>query len=240
MKILPLKGRFEGFTYEVKGNDIQVVTLNLENEETKIFAEAGSLFYMDSSVKFTAGTGVRKGVFSTVKSMIKRKMAGESAFVLEFSGKGKVSFTSNRISRIIPVRLDNESIFAQKDSFLCGEGDLDISFFVEKSFMRGIFGGEGFVFQKISGTGVVFISATGFVEEIKLEGNTILVETGKAVAWDGSVNYSVSMIKSLKTAIFGGEGLFLTCFSGYGTIIVQSISFEALREEILRDFKPEK
>ena len=240
MNILPLKGHSEGFTYEIKGNDIQAVTITLESEDVKILAEAGSLFYMDGSIRFTTRAGTGKGIFGAAIAVIKRKMAGESAFLLEFSGKGRVSFTSNRISRIIPVRLDNESILAQKDSFLCGGGNLDISFSVEKSFVKGMFGGEGFVFQKISGTGVVFISATGFVEEIKLEGNTILVETGKAVAWDDSVNYSISMIKSLKTAIFGGEGFFLTGFSGHGTIIVQSINFETLKQEILRDFKPEK
>lgn len=240
MKILPLKGECEGFAYEVKGNDIQALTVSLENEGVKILAEAGSLFYMDSSVKLTTKAGMGKGIFSAVTGMIKRKMAGESAFLLELSGKGRVSFTSNRMSKIIPVRLDNEFIFAQKDSFLCGAGNLDISFFIEKSFMKGMFGGEGFVFQKISGSGTVFISATGFVEEIRLKGDTVLVETGKAVAWDGSVDHSVSMIKSLKTAIFGGEGLFLTKFSGYGSVIVQSIDFETLRQEILKDFKPEK
>ena len=172
--------------------------------------------------------------------VLKRKIAGESAFLTYFSGSGTVAFSSERMGKVVPVLLEDDEIVAQRDSFLCGIGEVNVDFALQKSFSEGLFGGEGFILERISGNGIVFINATGFVEVKELESDSLLVETAKAVAWDSSLSYEIEVIRDIKTALFAGEGLFLTKLSGTGTVILQSVDFEALRRKILGNLNREQ
>ena len=227
MEILPKQGR----GYEIKGNEFQVVEFNL-SEVGEVIAEAGNLFYMSDDVKMEATTG-EDGILGAITSVIKRKIMGESLFLTKFYGNGIVAFSGERLGKIIPVRLTGESIYAQKDAFLCGIGKLELGVALQRSIGGGLFGGEGFILEKITGEGIVFLNATGYVESFTLENNRIRVETGKAVAWSGDIDYDVVLISDVKTALFGEEGLFLTRLSGKGTVILQSHDLNSFERKIL-------
>jgi len=227
MRILPLTGD----NYTVKGGELQVVEINLDGK-IEVVAEAGNLFFMTEYVRMEAKVD-GDGILGTIGNVLRRKIAGESAFLTRFYGNGTVSFSSERMGKVIPVLLENEELFAQRDSFLCGMGEVNVDFTLQKSLSGGLFGGEGFVLEKITGSGIVFLNATGFVEVRELENETIMVETAKAVAWSEGINYDIEIIRDVKTAIFGDEGLFLTKLSGSGTVILQSVDFETLKRKIL-------
>ncbi len=227
MKILP-----EVFgSYQIKGNDIQVVEVKLQRGE-EVIAEAGNLFYMDSNIRMEAKVD-GEGVLGVIGNILKRKIVGESAFFTRFTGNGVVAFSSERMGKIVPILLEGGSIYAQRDAFLCGVGDISIDMALQKRLSSGFFGGEGFILEKVSGKGLVFINATGYLEIKELQGETILVETAKAVAWSEGIDYDIEIIRDIKTAIFGDEGLFLTKLSGSGTVILQSVDFETFKRKII-------
>ncbi len=227
----------EGENYKIKGDDIQVVEITVREGE-EVVAESGNLFYMSGNIQMEAKSG-GNGFLSSLGKIVKRKLAGESAFLTHFTGRGVVAFSSDKVGKIVAIRLENDTIYAQKDAYLCSVGEIELDIALQKKLSGGLFGGEGFILEKISGNGIVFLSATGYLEIKELQNETILVETAKAVAWSEGIDYSIELVGDLKTAIFGDVGLFLTKLSGTGTVILQSVDFEKFKREILKDVKTE-
>lgn len=212
--------------YKISGDNLQLVTLQIDPGE-KIYAEAGSMVYMSGNILMEAKMrgGLLKG--------IGRKLAGETLFLTEFtssSGKGLVSFGGNAPGTIKAVDLTTGKDFmVQKDAFLVAEDTVDMSIAFQKRLGAIFFGGEGFILEKLSGTGKAFIHACGdFVEFDLKPDQTLKVDTGSVVGWDATVTFDIERVKGIKTMFFGGEGLFLTTLKGPGKAIIQSMSLANL------------
>jgi len=218
--------------YEITGNNLQIVTVELEPNEM-VFAEAGAMVYTSGNMSFKpkARGGIMKG--------LKRKLTGESFFLTEFSpkgGKGLAAFGGNAPGTIKPIPLSpGKEFLVQKDAFLCAEEGVNLDLAWQKKLGAALFGGEGFILQKLSGTGTAFIHATGDFVEIDLKpGQTMKVDTASAVGWDSTVKYDIQRSGGLKTMMFGGEGLFVTTLTGPGKILLQSMNLSELAAALSR------
>jgi len=206
--------------HTILGDNLQMVRIHLDAGEL-VRAEAGAMVNMSGNM--TMESEMTGGLFRGIK----RVFSGESLFLTRFSpagGDGFVSFAGNVPGRILARDVEKTPLIAQKDAFLCSaEGvDLDIAF--QKKIRSGLFGGEGFILQHLSGTGPVFLHCAGDILEIPLrEGETIKVQSGLVVAFDDTVDYSIDYAGNITTILFGGEGLFLTTLTGPGTVILQSM-----------------
>lgn len=212
--------------YEIIGDNLQIVRLELEEGE-KAYGEAGSMVYMSSNIKMEAKA--RGGMLKSIG----RKFMGETFFMTEFSpmhGNGFVGFAGNAPGKIKDLKIEGGKEFiVQKDAFLCAENGIELSVAFQKRLGSVFFGGEGFILERISGNGLAFIHACGDFAEMELrEGESIRVDTGSVVGWEGSVDYSIERVKGIKTIFFGGEGLFLTTLKGPGKIIIQSMTLHNL------------
>lgn len=221
--------------YEIQGDNLEMLKVVVD-PQFNVFAEAGKMIYvrgnvqMDSRMPEAGGTG---GFLGKVMGAGKRMLAGESLFFTHFEGQGEAGFAGDFPGRILPVGLQNHSILAQRDAFIAAIGKVDISIALQKRIGGALFGGEGFILEEISGDGVVFIHAGGDLFSFDLEpGETIQIDTGSVVAWDSTVQYDVQMMGSVKSALFGGEGLFLTTLTGPGTVVVQTMTLSKLRRQI--------
>jgi uncharacterized protein (TIGR00266 family) len=217
--------------YEIIGNNLQLVKIEIEQNE-KIFAEAGSLVYMTNNINMEAK--MRGGFLSGLG----RKLAGETLFLTEFKSdadKGLIAFGGRAPGTIKKINISPGMDFiVQKDAFLCAENSIDISIAFQKRLGSIFFGGEGFILEKISGNGNVFIHACGDFIEIDLKTDEIIkVDTGSVVGWDSTVSYSIERVKGIKTILFGGEGLFLTTLKGPGHIIIQSMDLGNLASALM-------
>ncbi len=212
--------------YKITGDNLQVVTIELEGNE-KVYGEAGSMVYLTPNMQMEAKA--RGGLLKSIG----RKLAGETFFMTEFSpagGIGIVAFGGNAPGTIKDITLEKGKEFiVQKDAFLCAENSIDISIAFQKRLGSIFFGGEGFILERLSGEGLVFIHACGdFIEMDLREGESIKIDTGSVVGWEGSVDYDIERVKGIKTIFFGGEGLFLTKLRGPGKIIIQSMTLHNL------------
>ena len=221
--------------YKISGDNLQLVTLQIDPGE-KLFAEAGSMVYQSGNINMEAKLrgGLLKG--------IGRKFAGETMFLTEFTsagGTGMVSFGGNAPGTIKPIELSSGREFlVQKDAFLVAEDKIDISVAFQKKLGASFFGGEGFILEKLSGNGTVFIHACGDFVEFDLKPDQVLkVDTGSVVGWDGTVTYDIQRVKGIKTMFFGGEGIFLTTLKGPGKVVIQSMNLGNLATA-LRPFMP--
>ncbi len=229
MRILERQTR----AYEIVGDNLEMLKVGVGRHP--IFAEAGKMIYMRGAVKMETRltNNKEKGFFDKLLSAGKRILAGESLFLTFFEGQGEVGFAGDFPGRILPIGLSNEAILAQKDAFLAAIGEIDISIALQKRLGGALFGGEGLVVEKLSGDGVVFIHAGGDLVTFELEaGESIQVDTGCVVAWDEGVTYDIRLVSGIKTAIFGGEGLFLTTLTGPGTVVVQTMTLAKLRRQL--------
>jgi len=222
--------------YKITGDNLQLVTLEIEPSE-KIFAEAGSMVYMSANMNMESKM---RGGF---KSAIGRKFTDESFMLTEFTsvgGKGIVSFGGNAPGTIKDLKVGaGKEYLVQKDAFLCGQDSVKLSVAFQKKLGSAFFGGEGFILQKLSGEGTVFVHACGdFVEFDLKENQTLKVDTGSVVGWDSTVKYEIERVKGVKTIFFGGEGLFLTTLTGPGHVILQSMTLGNLATA-LRPFLPQ-
>ena len=211
--------------YSIVGDNLQMVTISLENGE-RICAEAGAMVNMSGNIKMH--TNMKGGLLGGLK----RVVTGESLFLTEFTpegGNGFVSFAGNVPGKIVPVTLNGNEFIAQKDAFLCAEDSVELSVAFQQRVGAIFFGGEGFILERLSGKGTAFIHAWGDFVEFDLEaGQSMKVDTGCAVGWDGTVSYDIERVKGIKTMFFGGEGLFLTTLRGPGKIIIQSMTLHNL------------
>ena len=221
--------------YEIIGSNLQFVKVYLSVGE-EIYAEGGKMMFksqnmnMESKIVGDTRNDKLKGVFTRV-------VTGESLFTTHFTplnGDGYVAFAGDFPGKIQPIELkDGESFIAQRDSFVCATKNVSFSIALQKKVGVAFFGGEGFILEKFTGPGTVFIHAGGDFYTVELaSGEKIHVDTGCIVGFEEKVDYDVEFVKDIKTAIFGGEGIFLATLTGPGKIILQSITLARLRREI--------
>jgi len=229
--------------YTIHGDDMQVVSIELDPQET-VIAEAGAMNWMDRDIQFEAkmgdGSEPESGIFGKLLNAGKRILTGESLFLTHFTnigyGKKEVAFAAPYPGSIIPIdlQLHGGEIICQKDAFLCAALGTSVSIAFTKKLGAGFFGGEGFILQKLNGDGLAFLHAGGTVVKKELTGNSILVDTGCIVGFTGNINYSIERAGNLKSMFFGGEGLFLATLEGTGTVYLQSLPFSRLADRILQ------
>lgn len=219
--------------YSIIGDDLQVVEIELEPGEAAR-GEIGTMMYMDEGIDMQTSTG--GGVFKGLKRMI----TGESFFISAFKNTGqktqKVGFGASYPGKVIPVDLADEggSFLCQKDAFLCAGAGIEIKVAFTKKFGSGLFGGEGFVLQRLEGDETAFIHAGGTCIKRKLEkGETLRADTGCLVGLSESVDYKIKFVGGFRNALFGGEGLFLAELEGPGTVYLQSLPFSRLVDRIV-------
>lgn len=229
--------------YTLHGDDMQFVQVELDPKET-VIAEAGSLMMMDDGIKMETvfgdgSSGRGGGLMGKLLGAGKRVLTGESLFMTTFtnegSGKKHVSFASPYPGKIIPMDLSEHQgkIICQKDAFLAAAKGVSIGIELQRKLGTGFFGGEGFIMQKLEGDGMAFVHAGGTIYKKKLApGELIRLDTGCLVAMTGDVEYSIEAVGGVKTALFGGEGLFLATLRGPGTVWVQSLPFSRLASRV--------
>lgn len=227
-------------TYTIHGESMQFVDITLDPDET-VVAEAGMMMYMTDGVDFTTrmGDGSDTGVMGKLWGAAKRAVTSESLFLTHFTNESRgvahVAFAGPFPGQIVPVDLAGVEgdLICQRDAFLCAARGTRISVAFTKKLGAGFFGGEGFVLQKLSGDGLVFLHAGGSVVEHRLEGEKVRVDTGCLVAFESGIDYDVQLSGGLKSMMFGGEGVFLTTLKGTGRVWLQSLPFARLADRVL-------
>ena len=230
--------------YEILGDDMQVVEVELDPEET-VIAEAGTMNWMDNGITFEAkmgdGTEVDKSVLGKIFGAGKRAITGESIFITHFTnkdyGKKKIAFAAPYPGKIIDLDLSempNNQFTCQKDAFLCAALGTKVDITFSKRFGSGLFGGEGFILQKLSGDGKAFLHAGGTVVKKELNNQKLKVDTGCLVGFTEGIDYNIERAGELKSMLFGGEGLFLATLEGTGTVYLQSLPFSRLADRIIK------
>lgn len=218
--------------YQILGDDLQLVEVALDPGEG-VRAEAGTMTYMEAGIDMqtSTGGGVLKG--------LKRAVTGESFFISNFTNqsnqKSKVAFAAPYPGKIITLDLSamGGRFLCQKDSFLCAAAGIEIEIAFTKRLGAGLFGGEGFILQRLEGDGIAFIHAGGTVIEKDLAtGDTLRVDTGCLVAFSPTVDYDIQFIGGFRNSLFGGEGLFLTQLRGPGKVYLQSLPLSRLADRI--------
>ncbi|WP_378953011.1 TIGR00266 family protein [Pelosinus sp. sgz500959] len=231
--------------YKIFGTEMQFVEVELDPGES-VIAEAGAMMYKDSTVEMDTifGDGSAKssqgGLFDKLVGAGKRLLTGESLFMTVFThrgaGKAKVAFGAPYPGNIIPMPLSQfgGTIICQKDSFLCAAKGVSVGIYFQRKIMTGLFGGEGFIMQKLDGDGLAFMHAGGTILERQLQSGEVLhVDTGCIVAFEPSVQFDIQKAGNIKSALFGGEGLFFAVLQGPGKIWLQSLPFSRLAGRML-------
>ncbi len=229
--------------YHIHGEEMQCVEIELDPQETAI-AESGAFMMMDDGIQmqtiFGDGTGQEKGFFGKLMSAGKRVLTGESLFMTAFTnvgnGKKKVSFASPYPGKIIPLDLEQlgGKMICQKDAFLCAAKGVAVGIEFQRKLGTGLFGGEGFIMQKLEGDGLAFVHAGGHIVEKELStGDLLKIDTGCIVAFTPSCNYDIQFVGGIKNTIFGGEGLFFATLRGPGKVWIQSLPVSRLASKIL-------
>jgi uncharacterized protein (TIGR00266 family) len=228
--------------YQIIGNSMQVLEIELDPQET-VIAEAGAMTYMEQGIDFETrmgdGSNPDQGLFGSLFSAGKRMVMGESLFTTHFTNRGeeksRVAFSAPYPGTMMALDLAElgGSVVCQKDAFICAALGTSIDITFSKRFGSGLFGGEGFVLQKLSGDGLAFIQAGGTVIEKKLNGEKLRVDTGCLVGFTDGIDYDIERAGGLKSMVFGGEGLFLATLQGHGSVWLQSLPFSRMADRIL-------
>lgn len=238
------RARAHEIDYELFGEDMQYLEVTLDPGESCI-AEAGAFMYMDPGIQmqtiFGDGSGQDQGGFmGKLLSAGKRMVTGESLFMTAFGNSGggrqKVAFAAPYPGKIIPVDLRQHGgrLLCEKDAFLCAAKGISVGIALNRRLGAGLFGGEGFILQKLEGDGLAFLHSGGTILSRELAaGETLRVDTGCIVAFEQTVNYDIQMVSGVKTAFFGGEGLFYAALTGPGRIWLQSLPFKRLAMQVL-------
>jgi uncharacterized protein (TIGR00266 family) len=228
--------------YEIKGSEMQFVEVELDPGEAAI-GEAGSMFFMDPGIAMEAvfgdGSGGQSGLFGKLLGAGKRLLTGESLFTTIYSNqvnsKQRVAFGAPYPGKIVPMQLGTlgGTLLCQKDAFLCAARGVSLGIAFQQKLGVGFFGGEGFIMQKLEGDGLAFVHACGTVVKRELSsGQSLMIDTGCVVAYTPSVSFEIQYVGKVKTALFGGEGLFLARMTGPGTIWLQSLPFSRLASRV--------
>ena len=228
--------------FEILGDDMQFVKIELDPGEG-VVGEAGAMMYLEDGITlntiFGDGSQQQGGFMGSLLGAGKRLLTGESLFMTVFQnqgpGKSKAAFAAPYPGKIVPLHLKElgGSLLAQKDSFLCAAKGVSLGIAFTRRFGAGLFGGEGFILQKLEGDGWCFVHAGGTLEEKTLApGETLRVDTGCIVAMQPTVDYDIQLAGGVKTMLFGGEGLFLATLRGPGRVWLQSLPFSRLASRI--------
>ncbi len=234
--------RADEIEYRLIGDDLQGVVVTLDPGEA-VVAEAGAMMYMQDGIRMATNldqTGRGGGIFDKLVSAGKRVLSGDSFFVTWFMNevnvRRDVAFAAPFPGKIQPIDLRQwgGTLIAQKDAFLCGARGIDVTVAFTRRIGAGFFGGEGFILQKLIGDGLVFLHASGTLIELDLgAGERLRVDTGCLVAMQPTVSYDIQMVPGVKTALFGGEGLFFMQLTGPGRVILQTLPFSRLADRII-------
>jgi uncharacterized protein (TIGR00266 family) len=228
--------------FKLIGDDLQAVIVTLDPGEA-VIAEAGAMMFMQDGVRMATtldATGTQTGLMGKLLGAGKRLLTGESFFITLYFNEGHtrrdVAFAAPYPGKVVPVDLAEwgGTIIAQKNSFLCGARGVDLSIAFNRRIGAGFFGGEGFILQRLAGDGLVFLHASGTMHTIDLApGEVLRVDTGCLVAMQPTVSYDVQLVPGVKTALFGGEGLFLVHLTGPGRVVLQTLPFSRLADRII-------
>jgi uncharacterized protein (TIGR00266 family) len=229
--------------YKIIGSEMQCIEIELDPQES-VVAEAGSLMMMDSGIKmetiFGDGRGQQQGFFGKLLTAGKRVLTGESLFMTAYTnvghGKQHVHFAAPYPGKIIPLDLTHfgGKIICQKDAFLCAAKGVAIGIEFQKRLGTGLFGGEGFIMQKLEGDGWAFVHSCGTIIEKELQpGEVLRVDTGCIVAFTQNVDYDIQFVGGIKNTLFGGEGVFFAQLTGPGKVWIQSLPFSRLAGRVL-------
>ena len=229
--------------YEIKGAEMQFVELELDPGEAAV-GEAGSLFFMDANIDMDTVFGDASnsgggGLFDRLLGAGKRLVTGESLFTTVYTnrgaGKQRVAFAAPFPGKIVAMNLRElgGTLICQKESFLCAARGVALGIAFQKRLSAGFFGGEGFVMQRLDGDGLAFVHAGGTIVQRELQpGQVLMVDTGCVVAYTPTVDFDIQYVGKVKTALFGGEGLFLARLCGPGTVWLQSLPFSRLASRV--------
>jgi len=228
--------------YEIKGAEMQFVEVELDPGEAAI-GEAGSMMFMDAGIAmdtvFGDGSSSSGGLLGKLFGAGKRLVTGESLFTTVYTNQGtlkqRVAFAAPYPGKILPMSLRElgGTLICQKDAFLCAARGVSLGIHFQRKLSTGFFGGEGFIMQRLDGDGLAFVHAGGTVVRRDLApGQTLLVDTGCLVAMTSEVNFEIQYVGKIKTALFGGEGLFFAKVSGPGKVWLQSLPFSRLASRV--------
>lgn len=229
--------------YRIFGEEMQCVEVELDRDETAI-AESGSFMYMTDGIEMHTllgdGSGQESGFFGKLWSAGKRLLTGENLFMTAFTntrgGKQQVAFAAPYPGKIIPLDLYSfgGKVICQKDSFLCAARGVTVGIEFQRKLGTGLFGGEGFIMQKLEGDGMAFVHAGGHVIEKTLrEGEILRIDTGCIVAFTQRISYDIEFVKGVRNVLFGGEGMFYAVLRGPGTVWLQTIPISRLASRII-------
>jgi uncharacterized protein (TIGR00266 family) len=242
------RGRGDEIDFAIRGQEMQFVEIELDPGESAI-AEAGAMMFKDPIVHmdtvFGDGSQQQTGFFGRLASAGKRLLTGESLFMTVFThqgqGKARVAFAAPYPGSILPFKLSDHggTLIAQKDAFLCAAKGVSVGIHFQQKIMTGLFGGEGFIMQRLEGDGYAFVHVGGCVIERQLApGEELHVDTGCVAAMTPSVDFDIVRAGSVKSMIFGGEGVFFAHLKGPGTVWLQSLPFSRLAGRILANAGP--
>ena len=228
--------------FEIKGSEMQFVEVELDPGEAAV-GEAGSMFFMDTAITmdtvFGDGRQQSSGLFGKLLGAGKRLVTGESLFTTVYTNGGstkqRVAFAAPYPGKILPMDLSKLGglLICQKDAFLCAARGVTLGIALQRKLGVGFFGGEGFIMQKLEGDGLAFVHAGGTCVRRELQaGQSLLVDTGCVVAYTGTVDFEIQFVGKIKTALFGGEGLFFAKLTGPGTAWLQSLPFARLASRV--------
>jgi len=228
--------------FEIRGAEMQFVEVELDPGEAAV-GEAGSMMFMDAGITmdtvFGDGSASQGGFFGKLLGAGKRLVTGESLFTTVYtnqaSGKQRVAFAAPYPGKIVPMNLRELGgrLICQKDAFLCAARGVSLGIHFQQKLSVGFFGGEGFIMQKLEGDGMAFVHAGGTVVRRELQpGQTLLIDTGCIVALTPSVDFEIQYVGKIKTALFGGEGVFFAKVTGPGTVWLQSLPFSRLASRV--------
>ena len=227
--------------YRLIGEEMQAVVITLDPAE-QVIAEAGAMLYMtqDIEMQTSMATDKNKGFFGNLIKATGRMLSGDSFFITNFTNAGReradVAFAAPYPGKIVPIDLTKHgnTLICQKDAFLCAARGTDVVVAFQKKLGTGLFGGEGFILQKLTGDGLAFVHAGGSVFPMDLKpGQTLRVDTGCIVAFEPTIDYDIQMVRGFKNALFGGEGLFLATLTGPGRCYLQTLPFSRMADRIV-------
>ncbi len=228
--------------FEIKGSEMQFVEVELDPGEAAV-GEAGSMMFMDAGISmdtvFGDGSAPTGGLFNKLLGAGKRLVTGESLFTTVYTNQGssklRIAFAAPYPGKILPMDLRQLGgmLICQKDAFLCAAKGVSLGIYFQQKMSVGFFGGEGFIMQKLEGDGLAFVHAGGTVLRRQLHpGQTLLIDTGCVVAFTPDINFEIQYVGKIKTAMFGGEGLFFAKVTGPGTVWLQSLPFSRLASRV--------
>ncbi len=237
----PRSMRSHEVDYKIIGESIQMVEIELDPGET-VIAEAGSMNYMEDGIAFETkmgdGSTPDTGFMGKLMAVGKRALTGESIFMTHFTnrgaGKKHVAFAAPYPGTVVPIDLSalGGELLCEKDAFLCAALGTSVGIAFNKKLGAGLFGGEGFILQRLQGDGMAFVHAGGTIIRRELKGEKLFVDTGCLVAFTPGIQYDIQRSGNLKSMVFGGEGLFLATLQGHGTVWLQSMPFSRLAQRI--------